>query len=75
LHVTASAPGAESIAVFHDSRLLGRIQGAQGELTLDSASLGIGTVRLRAGAKLAAPGAGYVSGAPITIDVQSAAKK
>jgi hypothetical protein len=71
-HITASAPGAESIAVLQDYRLLGQIQGAKGELTLDSASLGTGPARLHTEARM--PAGGVVSGAPVMVEIQAAAK-
>ena len=74
LHISASAVGAESISILQNERVLGRIAGAKGELTLDSATMGTGPVLLRAEAKMADATLGHVSAAPQTVEIQSAAK-
>lgn len=43
-----TSPGALGAAIYHDSRLLGTITGAEGSLTVEPQSLGLGPVRLRA---------------------------
>ena len=48
LVLAASSPGSIGIAVLHNSRLLGRINGPSGRLDIDPAILGYGPVRLRA---------------------------
>ena len=47
LVVTADSPGSISIAVLHNSRLLGKIAGEGGRLQIDPAPLGLGPVSLR----------------------------
>jgi hypothetical protein len=47
LVVTADSPGSTSIAVLHNSRLLGTIAGQRGQLEIDPAKLGSGPVQLR----------------------------
>ena len=47
LVVTADSPGSIGIAVLHNSRLVGRIPGQQGQVEIDPAKLGFGPVRLR----------------------------
>ncbi len=51
LHV--AAPQAAAIEVLHHGRVLGRIDGAEGQCTLDTKSLGLGLAQLRAAAFLA----------------------
>jgi hypothetical protein len=47
LCVTADSPGSTSIAVLHNSRLLGKITGGHGQLEIDPVKLGFGPVELR----------------------------
>ena len=47
LVITADSPGSTSIAVLHNSRLLGTIAGQRGQLEIDPAKLGSGPVQLR----------------------------
>jgi len=71
IHIAAKAPGAEWITIFHNSRQIGRITGAEGDLMLDSDNLGTGPVLLRATARAAAHEKGYVVGRPITVEIES----
>jgi hypothetical protein len=47
LLLSADSPGSTTIAVLHNSRLLGTIAGGQGQLEVDPATLGYGPVQLR----------------------------
>ena len=69
IRITANAPGAEWISIFHDSRQIGRITGSEGDLMLESDKLGAGPVLLRAIARAAAHEKGYVVGRPITVEI------
>jgi hypothetical protein len=69
IYLSAAAPGAQWIAVFQDSRQIGRITGAAGELTLDSDQFGSGPVVLRAIARAAAVEKGYAVATPVTIEI------
>ncbi|MEO0528969.1 MAG: TIGR03790 family protein [Planctomycetota bacterium] len=62
--VRASAPGAERIAIWHNSRGVGFIDGDSGEVRIDAAELGRGPVRLQA---IAQP-SGSAS-APLAVEV------
>ena len=46
LTIQAKAPGAIGIAVLHNGRLVGKIQGGEGSAVIDPRSLGLGGVRL-----------------------------
>ncbi len=48
LELSANAPGATSIAFFHNLRDLGRIEAAEGRITVDPRALGQGPVRILA---------------------------
>jgi hypothetical protein len=54
LVVRAKAPTARSIAILHNGRSLGTIDGADGTLSIDTRTLGLGPVALQASARLAA---------------------
>jgi hypothetical protein len=71
IRITAKSPGAEWITIFHDSRQIGRIDGSEGDLMLDSDKLGTGPVLLRAIARAAAHEKGYVVGRPIIVEIES----
>lgn len=47
LVVTADSPGSIEIAVLHNSHLVGKITGQQGQVEIDPATLGFGPVSLR----------------------------
>jgi len=47
LVVTAASPGSSGIAVLHNSRQVGRIDGESGRVTIDPVTLGTGPVQLR----------------------------
>ncbi len=74
LKIRAHADKAEWIAIFHDAQLLGRISGAEGELPLDTKSLGSGPVRLRAVAKLATTPPSYVVGRTLSVPIKPVGK-
>jgi hypothetical protein len=48
IELSASAPGATGVAFFHNLRDLGRISGAEGRITVDPRTLGMGPVRILA---------------------------
>ena len=48
LHIAAKLPGADTISVFQNRRRLATLQGAEGQLVVDSRLLGTGPVRLHA---------------------------
>jgi hypothetical protein len=50
LTITVRAPGARGAVVLHGSRVVGRMTGAAGKITIPSDTLGAGPVRLRAAA-------------------------
>ncbi|MHB8969978.1 MAG: TPR end-of-group domain-containing protein [Pirellulaceae bacterium] len=52
LVVRANVPTAKSIAIVHNGRTLGTINGAEGTLSVDSRTLGPGPVALQASARL-----------------------
>ena len=47
LRVSAKSPGSVGALVLQGTRLLGRIAGAEGQIDLDTATLGKGPVRLQ----------------------------
>lgn len=70
IRLSAKAPGTQWIAVYQDSRQIGRITGSEGDLTLQTDKMGTGPVLLRAVAKATAPDRGYVVARPITVEIQ-----
>ena len=71
IHLSANAPGTQWIAVYQDSRQIGRIAGSEGDLTLQTDKMGTGPVLLRAVAKATAADRGYVVARPITVEIAS----
>jgi uncharacterized protein (TIGR03790 family) len=46
LRLSASAPGAKSIAFYHNRRLIGQVNGTQGEVAVDPQQFGLGPVEI-----------------------------
>ena len=65
----AAMDSAAAIELMHHGRLLGRIDGPQGEFALDSAVLGLGTAQLTAIARTESDGPVAAISAPVSIQV------
>lgn len=70
LVVSAASPGAIGIAVLHNSRLLGRIAGAQGTLEIDPRILGFGPVQLRVVSLGKGSPLSYAFAPPLKIEIE-----
>ncbi len=68
--VRAAMDGAAAIELMHHGRLLERIDGPQGEFTVDTAVLGLGTARLMAIARTESDGPVAAVSAPVTVQVK-----
>jgi hypothetical protein len=69
IYLSAKAPDAQWIVVFHDSHQIGQIKGSQGELMLDSNKFGAGPVVFRAIARATAIERGYAVATPLTVEI------
>jgi hypothetical protein len=70
LVVAANSPGSVDINVLHNSRLLGRIAGEQGRLSIDPATLGYGPVRLRVVGRGKGGSTSYAWARPLELTVE-----
>ncbi|MCL4202698.1 MAG: tetratricopeptide repeat protein [Pirellulaceae bacterium] len=66
----AAMDGATAIELIHQGRLLERIEAPQGEFTVDTAVLGLGTARLTAIARSESDGPVAAVSAPVTVQVE-----
>jgi len=67
--ITASSPGSTTIVVWHHSRIIGKITGEQGRVTIDSAALGLGPVSLQVVGSGKRGPLDYVTAAPLEFTV------
>jgi hypothetical protein len=70
LIITAKSPGSTEILLFHNRMSVGRIDGEQGEATIDIAQLGSGPIQIQAVGIVAGSPQDYVFGAPLDVQVQ-----
>ena len=67
LSVSARSPGSMGIAVMQNTRMLGRIVGEEGNIEIETESLGSGPVRLHAVGLAKEPSQGNVASAPVEL--------
>jgi len=72
LRLTVAGRGVESVLVFAPGRVLGRVTAAEGTIEVPAATLGPGTVSIRAVGKGGAAPADGVNAAPVTVEVGTA---
>ena len=70
LTLRTAMDGAASIELMHHGRVLGRLEGPEGEFAVDSSDLGLGSASLAAVARLEAEGPVAAVSRPISIQVQ-----
>jgi len=70
LVLSASSPGSSGMLVLNNNQLLGKIEGENGQVTIDPAALGSGPVRLRVLGLGSQTAKGYVWADPIRLVIQ-----
>lgn len=72
LVLKAKAPGMKGIAFFHNGRLIGKLDQAEGQIEVDPRLFGTGPVALRAIGLSRGGAADYVHSSPLELEIQAA---